>query len=73
MSKLLIPQVAELTVAEKLQLIGQLWDEVLAHPDQIPVTEWQKRLLDQRHQEFLKNPDDGEPWEVVKERIRREL
>jgi putative addiction module component (TIGR02574 family) len=73
MSKLMIPEVERLSVADKLQLIDQLWSDVAAHADEIPVPEWHRRILAERHQEFLKNPEAGEPWEVVRDRIRRQL
>jgi putative addiction module component (TIGR02574 family) len=37
--------VFDLSPAEKLQLVEDLWDDLAASPDDVPVHEWQKREL----------------------------
>ena len=36
-------QIFELDVSEKLQLVEDLWDDLAAAPEQIPVLEWHKK------------------------------
>lgn len=64
------PQVFQLGLSEKLQLMEDLWDSIAATPDQIPVADWQKQELDARELEYLRNPGSGSSWEDVKRRIR---
>jgi len=60
---------AALTPAEKLQLIEELWEELSATPEEIPVPQWQLDELDRRSVEYAKNPSSGIPWEEVKRNI----
>ncbi len=65
------PEVFELTVPEKLQLLEDLWDSIALNPEQIPVLDWQKEELSKRKAAHLQNPDAGSSWEAAKERIRQ--
>jgi putative addiction module component (TIGR02574 family) len=64
------PSVFDLTAAEKLQLVEDLWDDLAASPESIPVHEWQKQELAARKAKFVANPASGVSWEAVKQRIR---
>jgi putative addiction module component (TIGR02574 family) len=63
------PELFELSVAEKLKLIGELWDSIAENPSQVPVPEWHLEELERREKEHLQNPQPGESWEVVKQRL----
>lgn len=65
--------IKNLSKSEKLLLLNDLWDDISSSPEVLPLTEGQKKLLDERHEYFLKNPQDGEPWETVRERIKKRL
>lgn len=64
------PTVFDLTPAEKLQLVQDLWDDLAATPDQVPVHDWQIAELERRKANLQKNPAAGLSWEEVKRRIR---
>jgi hypothetical protein len=34
----IIPELSRLTAAEKLILVGELWDDLAAHPTEVPVS-----------------------------------
>jgi putative addiction module component (TIGR02574 family) len=61
----------DLSPSEKLQLVEDLWDDLAATPEAVPVHEWQKQELARRKANLLKNPTSGLSWEDVKQRIRR--
>lgn len=61
----------DLSPSEKLQLVEDLWDDLAATPDAIPVHDWQKQELARRKENLLKNPASGLSWEDVKRRVRR--
>ncbi len=65
------PSIFDLSPAEKLQLVEDLWDDLAATPDAVPVHEWQKQELARRKANLAKNPSSGRSWEEVKQRIRR--
>ncbi len=64
-----IPAVKTMTAADKLQLVGELWDDLAAHPDEIPVTQEQLDELDRRMAAYRSNPERVTSWEAVKQRI----
>jgi len=65
-----IPSVFDLSPAEKLQLVEDLWDDLASNPDAVPVHDWQKQELARRKTNLMKNPASGLTWEEVKQRIR---
>lgn len=66
-----IGSVFDLTPPEKLQLVEDLWDDLAANPETIPVHDWQKEELARRKANLLNNPASGLSWEEIKRRIRR--
>jgi putative addiction module component (TIGR02574 family) len=62
--------VFDLSPAEKLQLVEDLWDDLAATPCEIPVHDWQKEELERRKANLRSNPASGLSWEDVKQRVR---
>jgi putative addiction module component (TIGR02574 family) len=60
----------ELSPSEKLQLVEDLWDDLAAAPDDVPIHDWQKQELACRKANLEKNPDSGRSWDEVKRRVR---
>jgi putative addiction module component (TIGR02574 family) len=69
MTETLAREVRKLSVAEKIQLAESLWDEVTAQPDDLPVPDAHKRLLDARLAAHLKAPDSA----ITLDEFRRRL
>jgi putative addiction module component (TIGR02574 family) len=70
MSKITTTDLLELSVSERIQLVEDLWDSIVAVPESVQLTEAQKQELDRRLDAYHQNPDAGSPWELVRERIR---
>jgi putative addiction module component (TIGR02574 family) len=60
----------DLSPSEKLQLVEDLWDDIAAAPEAVPVHDWQKQELARRKANLLKNPAPGLSWEEVKAKVR---
>ena len=60
----------DLSPPEKLQLVEDLWDDLAAAPDAVPVHEWQKEELARRKAKLAQAPASGLAWEEVKRRVR---
>lgn len=60
----------DLSPSEKLQLVEDLWDDLAATPEGVPVHDWQKEELAQRKARLTTNPSSGLTWEEVKRRAR---
>lgn len=60
----------DLSPAEKLQLVEDLWDDLASTPEAIPVPDWQKEEIERRKASLLKNPTTGITWDDLKNRIQ---
>jgi putative addiction module component (TIGR02574 family) len=65
------PSIFDLSPAEKLQLVEDLWDDLARTPDAVPVHDWQKQELARRKANLANNPASGVSWERVQQRVRR--
>lgn len=66
---LLKVEISQLSVAERIQLAEDLWDSILEHQEEIPLSEAQQRELDRRLENYNQNPTAGSSWEEVKKRL----
>jgi len=64
------PDFSHLSVAERIQLVEDLWDSIAANPDDVPIPAWQIEELERRKANRLQNPQPGATWDEVQERIR---
>ncbi|MBK8133393.1 MAG: addiction module protein [Gammaproteobacteria bacterium] len=67
----LISRVKTLSPAERLELIGAVWETL--SPADAPVTAEEKVLLDARLADLDNSPEDQSPWSEVQARLRRQL
>jgi putative addiction module component (TIGR02574 family) len=67
------PGFDQLSVDEQIDYVQSLWDRIAASSDQVPVPEWHREILGERLKEDDRNPDAGESWDVVRERLRDKL
>ena len=64
-------EIQKLPLAERLELVEELWDSIARESDQLTLTPAQMAELDRRFADYEKNPDEGVAWEEVRDRIRR--
>jgi len=64
------PTVFDLTAPEKLQLVEDLWDDLAASSEEVPIHDWQVAELARRKANLTRNPGYGLDWEGVKLRVR---
>ncbi|MBS0264579.1 MAG: addiction module protein [Planctomycetes bacterium] len=62
--------VFDLSPAEKLQLVEDLWDDLAATPENVPIHDWQKAELSRRKSNLEQHPATGLSWQDVQEGIR---
>jgi len=67
----LMEKIVSLEPADRLELIGVVWDSLSAND--LPVTDAERALLDARLADLEANPDDQSPWSDVKSRLERLL
>jgi putative addiction module component (TIGR02574 family) len=67
----MVVDIAELSVAERIQLVEDLWDSLTVTPEAISVTQAQRDELERRLQAYRDNPSEGASWDQVKAGIKR--
>ena len=70
MTTLARAEVLSLSVAERIQLVEDIWDSIAEVPETVSLSDEQKAELDRRLDAYHRNPDEGSPWGMVRERIR---
>jgi putative addiction module component (TIGR02574 family) len=65
-----VSSVFDLSPSEKLQLVEDLWDDLAATSEDVPIYEWQKEELARRKARLAANPGSGVSWDEVKRTIR---
>ena len=62
----------ELDVATRLELIEELWDSIAsdeAAAHQLPLSEGERDMLDERLREHRAAPESGQPWAEARAEI----
>jgi len=67
------PGFDELSAEEKLDYVQSLWDRLSASPEEVPVPEWHKQIVNERFAAYRANPDAGKTWEQVQVSIQHKL
>jgi putative addiction module component (TIGR02574 family) len=71
MDKKNLAAILELPVEERIDIIDKIWDSIAKFPDQIRLTEAQKKELDLRDEEFERDPGKLFSLEEAKAIIRK--
>lgn len=61
------PGFDELTPEEKLDYVQALWDRISAHPEEVPVPEWQRKLVRERLAAHERGEGTSVPWSTVRQ------
>lgn len=64
------PELARMSSAEKLDLIGLLWRSI--PEEEVPIPEYHRQVIAERLAEFEADPDEGQSWEEVKAELERD-
>ncbi len=64
-----IPNLRDAPLASKLELVEELWAEITAKSDSLPLPEWHVRELDQSLADYQANPREGSLWPEVRDRL----
>ena len=56
----------QLSVADRIALVQEIWDSIAATPEEFPLTEPQKQEFDLRLADLETNPENVLTWEEIK-------
>jgi putative addiction module component (TIGR02574 family) len=60
----------QMSVAQRILLVEEIWDSIALEEAEIPLTEAQRQDLERRIAAYEANPKAGSSWEEVKARLR---
>ena len=60
-----------LSVNQRLQLIGELWDSIPDSVEALPIPNWHREELERRLSAADADPEAAIPWEEVKRRLQK--
>ena len=62
--------IQQLSLAERILIVEEIWDSIVAEQASLPVTNAQQAELDRRLDAYRASPGQGASWEGVKTDIR---
>ena len=68
-----IPQIGQLTVEEKLQLVEDLWDSIQPLAEDLPPSDEEKALLNERFEAHQSAPESALTLEEFKRLLNKRL
>ena len=66
-----VKQARSLSAEDRLELIEELWDSLVATPEAIPVSEAQRKELARRRRAHARNPSAAKSWGEVRAKLAR--
>jgi putative addiction module component (TIGR02574 family) len=64
-----LSEILKLSIAERIQLVEDIWDSIAAEPESVPLTPEQADELDRLLTDAEANPGVGISWAEVKARL----
>lgn len=61
----------QLTVAQRIELIEEIWDSIPESGQELPVPDWHREELNRRIAIADANPGTSVPWEEIRNRLNR--
>jgi putative addiction module component (TIGR02574 family) len=64
-----IAEIRQLPIAEKLQIMEAIWEDLRAQAEQVPVPSWHKKLLDDRRKAVEEGREEILEWDSIKDSL----
>lgn len=66
-----LSDILRMSVAERIQLVEDIWDSIAAVPEALPLTDAERDELNRRLTAHAQNPGESIPWAELMERVRK--
>jgi putative addiction module component (TIGR02574 family) len=66
-----LKDILEMSIAERIQLVEDIWDSIAAAPESLPLTDDEREELDRRLEAYAQNCDEGISWDELKKKVRK--
>ncbi len=70
MKKSIIAEVLQYGIPERILLVEDIWDSIANVPEAVLVSDSQREELDRRLEAYHSGRTTGDPWDIVKKRIK---
>jgi putative addiction module component (TIGR02574 family) len=67
------PGFDDLSTEEKLDYVQSLWDRIVTDPEQLPVPDWHRQVIEDRLAAHRADPAAARPGEEVREEVTNKL
>jgi putative addiction module component (TIGR02574 family) len=67
------PGFEDLSTEEKIAYVQALWDIIAARPDDVPVPDWHRVVIEERLAEARSSTADVRPWSEVRSDLQARL
>ena len=64
-----VSEILQLSVAERIQIVEDIWDSISESPESLSLSEADKLELDKRLESYKENPNAGIKWETLKKNL----
>lgn len=64
-----VSEILQLSVAERVQIVEDIWDSIAKNPEELTLSETEKTILDKRINDYQANPNEGIEWETLKQNL----
>ncbi len=64
--------VSNLTVAERIILVEEIWDSIVVQEESLEITEAQRNVLDRRIESHQDSQEYGTSWDELKSELQSE-
>ena len=64
-----VSEIFQLSIAERIQIVEDIWDSIAADAGNITITTAQKQELDRRLAAYRQNPTEGISWDELKKKL----
>ncbi len=69
MPRTALDEILELPVPDRLRVVEEIWESIVAAPEALPVPQSQRDELDRRLKLHQEDPEAATPWETVRSRL----
>ena len=64
-----VSEILQLSVAERIQIVEDIWDSISESPESLELSEAEKLELGKRLESYRQNPNEGIEWETLKKNL----
>ena len=67
------PEFDAVSKEQRIAFVQELWDRIAQDPENVPIPDHHKRILDERLNAYRADPKFGQPWSEVRDQLLSKL